>query len=59
MNAANEYAVSRFLDEKIKYLDIADMIEYAMNEVKYIDNPTVEEILDTEASVYEMLKRKW
>ena len=35
------------------------MIEYAMNEVKYIDNPTVEEILDTEASVYEMLKRKW
>lgn len=59
LNAANEYAVSRFLDEKIKYLDIADMIEYAMNEVKYIDNPTVEEILDTEASVYEMLKRKW
>ena len=30
MNAANELAVSRFLDEKIKYLDIYDIIEYAM-----------------------------
>lgn len=59
LNAANEYAVSRFLDRKIKYLDIADMIEYAMNEVKYIDNPSVEEILETETLVYELLKKKW
>ena len=59
MNAANELAVSRFLDEKIKYLDIYDIIEYAMENIKYIDNPTVEQILDTEKTVYEMIESRW
>jgi 1-deoxy-D-xylulose-5-phosphate reductoisomerase len=58
-NAANELAVSRFLDRKIKYLDIPDMIEYAMNETKFIDNPSVDEILATERSVYEMIESRW
>lgn len=48
-----------FLDRKIKYLDIPDIIEYAMNEVSFIDNPSVDEILDTEKSVYEMIGGKW
>ena len=59
MNAANELAVSRFLDEKIKYLDIDDIIEYAMENIKYIDNPTVEQILETEKIVYEMIESRW
>ena len=59
MNAANELAVSRFLDEKIKYLDIYDIIEYAMENIKYIDNPTVEQILETEKTVYEMIESRW
>ena len=58
-NAANELAVARFLDRKIKYLDIPDIIEYAMNEVSFIDNPSVDEILDTEKNVYEMIGGKW
>lgn len=59
LNAANEYAVSRFLDRKIKYLDIAEMIECAMNEVDYIKDPDVDDILQTEAAVYELLKKRW
>ena len=59
MNAANELAVSRFLDEKIKYLDIYDIIEYAMENIKYIDDPTVEQILETEKTVYEMIESRW
>jgi len=55
-NAANEFAVAAFLDNKIKYLDIIDMIEASMENCKYIDKPSVEEILDTEAAVYEYLK---
>ena len=43
-------------DRKIKYLDIPDIIEYAMNEVRYIDNPSVDEILETEQTVYEMIE---
>ena len=58
-NAANELAVAKFLDRKIKYLDIPDIIEYAMNEVDFIDNPSVDEILDTEKNVYEMIGGKW
>ena len=59
LNAANELAVAKFLDRKIKYLDIPDIIEYAMNEVDFIDNPSVDEILDTEKNVYEMIGGKW
>lgn len=55
---ANELAVAKFLDRKIKYLDIPDIIEYAMNEVRYIDNPSVDEILETEQTVYEMIENR-
>ena len=56
-NAANEYAVEQFLNRKIAYLDIVDMIEKSMNSIKYIDNPNVDEILETEKAVYELLRR--
>ncbi|MGN0318925.1 MAG: 1-deoxy-D-xylulose-5-phosphate reductoisomerase [Lachnospira sp.] len=58
-NAANELAVSKFLDRKIGYLDITDIIEYSMNEIKFIDNPTVDEILATERTVYELIESRW
>ena len=59
LNAANEYAVALFLDKKIKYLQIYDMIRYAMDNVKFIDNPSVEEILATEQEVYGLLKENF
>ncbi len=58
-NAANEVAVARFLDRQIRYLDIPDIIEYAMKEVDYIENPTVEEILSTQDYVTEIIKGRW
>jgi 1-deoxy-D-xylulose-5-phosphate reductoisomerase len=58
LNAANELAVSKFLKEKIKYLDIPDIIEYAMDNVEFIDNPTVEQIFATEKTVYEMIESR-
>lgn len=59
LNAANEYAVALFLDRKIKYLQIYDMIRFAMDNVRFIDNPTVEEILETEQEVYKLLKENF
>ena len=56
LNAANELAVAMFLDRKIKYTDIPEIIEYAMNETRFIESPSVSEILDTEAFVYELIK---
>ncbi len=55
-NAANELAVQMFLDRKIKYLDIIDIIEQTMTNIEYIDNPDVEQILATEAAVYEYIR---
>lgn len=55
-NAANEYAVAEFLNRKIEFLKITDMIEYAMNTIRYIDNPDVDEILSTEQATYDLLK---
>lgn len=58
-NAANEKAVAAFLDRKIKFLEIPEIIEYAMNETGFIDNPSLEQILETEAGVYEMIESRW
>ncbi|MDD6845836.1 MAG: 1-deoxy-D-xylulose-5-phosphate reductoisomerase [Clostridia bacterium] len=58
-NAANELAVSKFLNESIRYLDIYDIIRYAMDNVRYIDNPDVEHILTTEKETYELIESRW
>ncbi len=55
-NAANEYAVPMFLDGRISFLAITDMIEHAMKCIQYIDNPSVEEVLETEKATYELLR---
>lgn len=52
-NAANEMAVAKFLKDEIKFLDIYNIIENAMDTHKIIKNPTVDEILAAEAEVYE------
>jgi 1-deoxy-D-xylulose-5-phosphate reductoisomerase len=58
-NAANERAVAMFLARKINFLDIPEVIAYAMNETNFIDNPSLEDIFSTEALVYEMIESRW
>ncbi len=58
-NAANELAVSKFLDRKIKYLEIPEIIGTCMENHKNIANPTVEQILQTEQEVYEQIESRW
>lgn len=54
-NAANEKAVSLFLDRKISYLQITELIAQAMEQHRVIESPCVEEILATEQQVYEYI----
>ena len=54
-NAANEKAVALFLDRKIKFLTIYDIIQGAMENHRVIANPSVEEILQAEAATYEYI----
>lgn len=55
-NAANEKAVSLFLDRKIKFLEIYDLIQGAMENHNVTANPSVEEILAAEQYAYEYIK---
>lgn len=48
INAANEIAVDAFLKEKIKFLDIAKLIEKATNNINFINKPTYQDYVDTD-----------
>lgn len=54
-NAANELAVSKFLNREIAYLDIVDTIEKCMKAHEVIENPSIEEILETEKAVHQFI----
>lgn len=58
-NAANEYAVAKFLNREISYLTILDMIEAAMGHHKVIEHPDVDEILAAEKETYEFIESRW
>ena len=59
MNAANEYAVARFLKKDIAFLQIYDMIEYAMSKHRVIKHPDLSQLLETERETYERLNKDW
>lgn len=56
-NAANEKAVAMFLNREIRYLQIPEMIQKCMEQHNVIENPTVEQILETEAATYDYINR--
>lgn len=58
-NAANEKAVALFLQKKIQFLQIPELIQAAMESHSYVENPTVEEILAAEAQTHEFIRRKF
>ena len=55
LNAANERAVSLFLDRKIRFLEIYDLIQGAMENHKPVQEPSVEQILEAEAQAYDYI----
>lgn len=59
LNAANELAVAKFLNKTVRFLEIYDMIRFCMDQHKVIENPSVEEILETEQWVYETIESRW
>ena len=55
MNAANEAAVSKFLNDEIGFLDIADIVERAMSDFDNIKNPSLDDIIAADAEVRQKL----
>ena len=58
-NAANEKAVALFLQEKIRFLQITEIIRRAMEEIPCRQHPDLKTILDTEQAVYEFIESRW
>jgi len=54
-NAANERAVALFLDKKIPFLEIYELIKAAMKNHKMIENPNVDAILAAERECYDYI----
>ncbi len=46
MNAANEVAVQRFIDGKLRFVDIAGFVEHAISKATYIAHPTLDQLLE-------------
>lgn len=55
-NAANEKAVEAFLAGRISYLEITEWIERSCEKIPFVENPDVDQILDTQRRVNELLK---
>ena len=53
-NRSNESAVKAFLDHQIKFLDIERIIALSLDNMKYIKNPTLEDIIkiDNDTRIY-------
>lgn len=58
-NAANERAVELFLNRKISYLEITDIIQAAMEHSSFVEQPNLEQILETEQEAYDFIKSRW
>ena len=63
LNAANEVAVEKFLENKIKFVDIPVIIDYALKNMQFTKNSTLKSILAcdqlTRDQVSEYIKVKW
>lgn len=54
-NAANEWAVQRFLDGKIKFTEIGELIDQAVSAHTKVENPSLTDILEIETETYRKL----
>ena len=59
MNAANEAAVAAYLHDRIAFYDIAEIVFRVMDGVKFVENPTLEDIFSTNAEAYDLAMSLW
>ena len=57
MNGANEEAVAMYLRDEIGFYDIYDLVAKAVAEVPFVQNPTLEQILETDHLAREAVRR--
>ena len=55
MNAANEVAVQRFIDGRLRFVDIADFVGQAMANAAFIQKPTFDQLIECDAETRKQL----
>ena len=48
INAANEVVVAEFLNNRLGFLQMSDVIESCMSEMSFVDDPTLDDYLETD-----------
>lgn len=59
VNCANEAAVKLFLEDRIKFLDIGEAVSGVMENVKYIETPSLDDIFNTQRAAEEYILAKF
>ncbi len=48
INAANEVVVAEFLNDRLGFLQMSDIIENCMSQISYISNPSLDDYMETD-----------
>ena len=59
MNAANEAAVAAYLKDQIAFYDIPKTVSRVMDGVKFVENPTLDDIFSTNSEAYALAQSLW
>jgi 1-deoxy-D-xylulose-5-phosphate reductoisomerase len=59
LNAANEVVVAAFLQDKIGFLEMSDVIEQALQTVEWIESPSYEDLVETDKTTRERIWKQY
>lgn len=57
LNAANEIAVDAFLNDKISFLNMSDLIANCMEKIIFVQNPSLEDLIETDKETRRLAKK--
>jgi 1-deoxy-D-xylulose-5-phosphate reductoisomerase len=58
LNAANEIAVQGFLDRRLRFTQIAQLVEYALEKVPSVEVSDLDDILESDAEARDVVKAR-
>jgi 1-deoxy-D-xylulose-5-phosphate reductoisomerase len=57
INAANEVAVAEFLNNRLGFLQMSDLIEECMHKISFVNNPSLEDYIETDKETRSFAKK--
>ena len=57
LNAANEVAVNAFLENKIGFLNMSDLIDNCLEKINFVKNPTLSDYIETDQKTRRLAKK--